>query len=87
MKSLAEIIDNLREAATEAATHSYLELRRSGDETVLRGNAAGLVQVALDALVLANSGKTGSHVHIDAASNADYAEGGLVIGVIDAPWA
>ena len=61
--------------------------RSSGDETVLRGNAAGLVQVALDALVLANSGKTGSHVHIDAASNADYAEGGLVIGVIDAPWA
>ena len=87
MNNLTEVIDKLRQAAAEAASDSYLEVRRSGDETVLQGNAAGLLHVALDALVLASSGKVGSHVHIDAASNADYADGGLVIGVIDAPWA
>ena len=87
MTNLTAIIEKLREAAKEGAAESYLEVRRSGDQTLLQGNAAGLLAVAIDALVLASSGTVGSHVHIDAASNADYAEGGLVVGVVNAPWA
>ena len=74
----------LREISTKLATledleGSFIEVRYNGSETILGGNRAGLLQIALQALALAENGKPGSHFHIDQNSLADVAECPLVI--------
>ena len=65
------------------AVASFIEIRDNGHEVVVGANRAGLLQLAVDLLVLADRGVKGSHVHIDEHSNADVAERALVLRLSD----
>ena len=61
------------------ASEAFVEIRDNGHEVILGGNRAGLLQIALHVLALAEQGTEGSHFHLDAHSGADVAERPLVL--------
>lgn len=72
--------------SSEKANPSFISIRRVPDGNVLvSGNEAGLLRLALIICELATQ-NVGNHVHIDSASEADEADLGLIVSVVDAPW-
>jgi hypothetical protein len=59
---------------------------RGDSESVLSANADGLRYLAEHLLVLADSGKLGSHRHFDEGSPLDEGSGSLVVTIMAAPW-
>lgn len=70
----------------QAGQQSYIEVIEGDQETIVGGNAAGLVQLALELVKLAQKTAIGAHVHIDGASIADVSEKNLVFRLSRAPW-
>ena len=78
LSAIIESIKLLQSNAGENAT-SFIEIRDNGNEVIVGGNSVGLMQLALDLLVLADRATKGSHFHIDQHSSADFAERALVL--------
>jgi hypothetical protein len=80
MNDLANVLSAIEalHASAGGASESFIEVRDVGQEIVLGGNRAGLLQIALYALSLADRVE-GAHVHLDAHSGADVADRPLVL--------
>ena len=78
LSSIIKSVELLKSKAGGTAA-SFIEIRDNGSETIVGGNYAGLLQLALDLLVLADQCTNGSHAHIDQFSSADVAERPLVL--------
>jgi hypothetical protein len=81
MSDMSAIIKELESqlAGAGGASHAFVEVRDNGSEVILGGNRAGLLQIALQILALADQGFEGSHFHLDEQSGADIAERPLVL--------
>jgi len=81
MKDIASAITTIQSKLADAggASRAFVEIRDNEREVILGGNRAGLLQIALYALELAQKDVVGSHIHLDEHSGADIAEKALVL--------
>ncbi len=78
-KTLRNVISDLE--SLEAASGSFIEVRKNAFETVVSGNRDGLTQLALQILRLAESDFSGAHYHLDETSIADAADTNVVFAL------
>jgi len=81
MTNISTAVKAIESQLTNAGgvSQSFVEVRDNGSEVILGGNRAGLLQIALHILALAERGTEGSHFHLDPHSGADVAERPLVL--------
>jgi ligand-binding sensor domain-containing protein len=80
-------LEALDEASNPAAGAScFVAVRKNATETLIAGNAEGLVHLALQLLRVAEQAVPGAHYHRDEASVADTAETRVVFAYERAPW-
>lgn len=82
---MQNILEELRKLDAQAlkgdVSSHFIEVASAHGETVISGNQAGLVHLALQILMVAEKGQEGGHYHLDEASMADRAEVGVVFAL------